>query len=56
MLFFININECSSSNGACQHNCTNTVGSYYCTCVDPAGYTLSEDGHNCTGMQLKQLF
>ncbi|XP_065917828.1 uncharacterized protein [Dysidea avara] len=42
------INECASSNGGCQHNCTNTIGSYYCTCANPTGYTLNEDGHNCT--------
>ena len=42
------IYEFSNSNGGCQHNCTNTAGSYHCTCVDPAWYTLSEDGHNCT--------
>ena len=43
------INECVSSNGGCQHNCTNTVGSYYCTCIDSVRYTLSEDGHSCIG-------
>ena len=32
------IDECSDNNGGCQHNCTNTEGSYYCTCVN--GYDL----------------
>ena len=45
------INECDHSNGGCQHNCINTAGSYYCTCTDPAGYTLNGDGHSCSGKQ-----
>ena len=34
-------------NGGCEHYCTETVHSYYCSCYP--GYTLQEDGHNCTG-------
>ena len=37
---------CANSNGGCQHNCVDTIGSHYCTCVD--GYTLNEDDHGCT--------
>ncbi|KAI8498188.1 hypothetical protein Bbelb_241320 [Branchiostoma belcheri] len=33
------IDECSSNNGCCDHNCVNTDGSYYCTCR--TGYQLS---------------
>ena len=47
---YVDINECASSNGGCQHDCTNTVGSYYCTCFDPAGYALNMDDHSCSGM------
>ncbi|XP_053380898.1 uncharacterized protein LOC123562053 [Mercenaria mercenaria] len=32
--------------GICQHNCHNTVGSYYCSCND--GYRLSFDQSSCT--------
>ena len=45
--YFADINECADSNGKCQHNCTNTIGSYYCACNDD--YTLDEDDHNCSG-------
>ena len=46
----VDINECSSNNGGCQHNCYNTVGSYYCTCN--TGWVLSSNGQTCTGMSL----
>ena len=32
------INECKQGSDRCDHNCTNTVGSYNCTCMD--GYRL----------------
>ncbi|XP_062611525.1 uncharacterized protein LOC134273339 [Saccostrea cucullata] len=41
----INNNECQTSNGGCAHNCTDTEGSYYCTCRD--GYTLNADQRQC---------
>ena len=40
------IDECVDFNGDCEHNCTNTNGSYHCTCDED--YTLDKDGHNCT--------
>ena len=42
--------ECISGNIACDVNayCTNTVGSYYCTCKE--GYT--GDGRSCSGTLL----
>ncbi|XP_066300018.1 signal peptide, CUB and EGF-like domain-containing protein 1 [Branchiostoma lanceolatum] len=40
------IDECSSENGGCEHSCTNTAGSYHCSCSD--GYALTSNGHNCT--------
>ncbi|MGI4458269.1 hypothetical protein ACR2WA_25390 [Klebsiella pneumoniae] len=40
------IDECADgSNGGCAHVCTNTDGSYECSCN--AGYVLNADGHAC---------
>ena len=39
------IDECSSSNGGCAHNCTNLVGGHECSCRD--GYTLGADNKTC---------
>ena len=44
---YIDINECASDNGGCDHTCTNTKGSYYCTCK--SGYELHSDEHSCNG-------
>ena len=49
-IVFIDIIECGTNNGGCAQNCTNTEGSYYCTC--DAGYQLSSDGHSCLGREL----
>jgi hypothetical protein len=39
------INECSSQNGYCAQICTNTIGSYTCSCR--AGFTLSANQRDC---------
>ena len=46
-MIFADVNECYASNGGCEHNCHNYIGSYYCTCRD--GYDLDPDYHGCTG-------
>lgn len=43
----IDINECIFSNGNCAQMCTNTIGSYVCSC--DTGYILSGDGRTCAG-------
>ena len=45
MLFLLDIDECSTSPSVCNMNasCSNTRGSYYCTCK--VGYT--GDGKTC---------
>ena len=40
-------NECNVLNGGCEHQCTNTVGSYECSCN--AGFIRDSNGRNCTG-------
>ena len=47
MLFFLDLDECSAFRSVCDTNanCSNTRGSYYCTCK--AGYT--GDGKTCQG-------
>ena len=41
------INECATNNGSCDHICTNTNGSYTCSCYD--GYSLLTNGYSCSG-------
>ena len=40
-------NECFLATSLCSHGCSNTQGSYSCTC--PPGFTLGPDGLNCQG-------
>ena len=44
----IDINECSDDNGDCNQTCTNTIGSYYCSC-GIGFYNLTADAKNCSG-------
>ena len=44
----LDINECSTNNGGCAHTCTNTIGSYACSCN--TGFTLDFDNHGCIGI------
>ena len=46
-IFHSDIDECVEGFDGCDHNCTNTNGSYFCTCLD--GYELQTDNHTCTG-------
>ena len=43
----LDIDECEQGSAGCDHNCTNTPGSYFCTCMN--GYALESDKHTCTG-------
>ena len=44
----IDIDECSSS--PCEHTCTNTPGSFECSCN--SGYELGLDGLSCDGITI----
>ena len=41
------INECALDLDGCDHNCTNTEGSFVCSCRD--GFFLDEDERSCSG-------
>ena len=45
--YFPDIDECAMDTDGCAHNCSNTIGSFECSCRD--GYELADDGRNCTG-------
>ena len=47
---FKDINECYERSDDCDHLCTNTIGSYNCSCRD--GYYLHQDGKTCLGKQI----
>ena len=44
---FLDLNECSNSNGGCNSTCSNSIGSYSCSCE--AGYQLAVNLHDCKG-------
>ena len=41
------VDECTINNGGCEQLCSNTIGSFICTCG--SGYQLDENGINCNG-------
>ena len=41
------VDQCAANTDGCAQTCTNTAGSYQCSC--DAGYTLNSDGHTCDG-------
>ena len=43
----LDIDECMEDTDACHQLCTNTVGSYTCSCR--TGYQLASDDLNCDG-------
>ena len=44
-ILFPDKDECTSQPGLCEHNCSNTAGSYICTC--PPQHSLRDDGRSC---------
>ena len=43
----IDIDDCSTNNGGCEHICNNRIASYDCECRN--GYILGQDLHDCIG-------
>lgn len=48
--FFTDIDECTIMNGGCETHCTNSEGSYECSCSE--GYALMPDLRTCSGIKL----
>ena len=46
IFLFLDIDECLAETDMCAQNCTNTPGSYECSCHNG----FDEDGINCIGM------
>lgn len=51
--FFLDIDECHLWHEPCSHFCTNTLGSFVCSC--PPGFELQGDT-NCIGKCHKRNF
>ena len=49
-MMFLDINECQQGVSGCSQVCTNTIGSYKCSCY--SGYQLSDDSHTCIGQSM----
>ena len=47
IVFLSDVDECSEMTSGCQQKCTNSVGSFSCSCY--SGYSLMEDGLTCFG-------
>ena len=45
--YSIDINECETGNGGCEQMCSNTIGSFVCSC--DVGFRLDGNGLNCHG-------
>ena len=52
-LFDKDLNECETNNGGCAQICTNTFGSFECSCA--AGYNLAADNLGCDGKSSRLL-
>ena len=47
-MLLLDIDECLINNGRCDQICSNTDGSFNCSCND--GYILNDDGLTCDGI------
>ena len=51
---YIDINECSEGTAGCAHVCTDTIGSYICSCDQ--GYHLDSEGQTCNGKSKTKIY
>ena len=47
IILISDINECSEGTSGCAQTCTNTIGSYHCSCR--TGFLLASDEYRCEG-------
>ena len=47
-ILYVDVNECIEDVDGCAQICTDTLGSYTCSCR--SGYQLASDDHQCNGM------
>ena len=45
--YLTDIIECNTNNGGCSQQCSNSAGSFLCSCS--SGYSLNGDGFTCDG-------
>ena len=50
----VDVNECSTDQGGCDHFCENSVGSFWCSCRN--GFALAPDGSTCSGSIEFQIY
>ena len=46
-IFFVDTDECARNISGCNQNCTNTIGSYFCSCYP--GYEIQNNNKTCIG-------
>ncbi len=51
LTFYADVNECFTNNGGCDGLCTDTRGSYTCSCG--SGFVLGSNAHSCDGEFIK---
>lgn len=54
MTDYLDVNECEIGNGGCDHECTNSQGSFECTCR--TGYLLAADNATCLGKGFQEMY
>ena len=47
VFLYTDVDECAQNTDGCEQMCTDTAGSYQCSCRD--GYRLGRDGRRCEG-------
>lgn len=53
LLLVIDVDECNLTESPCSQDCSNTDGSFVCSCA--VEYTLDSDGRACIGKQVTRV-